>query len=152
VAGRRRVAGLSALASGQSRTRSPPFWRIILGAQNGYNKMLGVTYSKGFVPTKEDAMTTYIMLVNWTDQGIQKIKDSPRRFDVAKQALGDMGGAFKSIFLTMGEYDLIGVYEAPDDAVAARFTMQLGILGNVRTKTLKAFPETAYREIVKSLS
>jgi uncharacterized protein with GYD domain len=77
---------------------------------------------------------------------------SPRRFDVAKQTLGDMGGAFKSIFLTMGEYDLIGVYEAPDDAVAARFTMQLGMLGNVRTKTLKAFPETAYREIVKSLS
>jgi uncharacterized protein with GYD domain len=103
------------------------------------------------VRTKEDAMTTYIMLVNWTDQGIQAIKDSPRRFDVAKHALGDMGGEFKSIFLTMGEYDLIGVYEAPDDAVAARFTMQLGMLGNVRTKTLKAFPETAYREIVKSL-
>jgi uncharacterized protein with GYD domain len=97
-------------------------------------------------------MTTYVMLVNWTDQGIQKIKDSPRRFDVAKKVLGDMGGEFKSILLTMGEYDLIGVYEAPDDAVAARFTMQLGMLGNVRTKTLKAFPETAYREIVKSLS
>jgi len=71
---------------------------------------------------------------------------------MAKQALGEMGGQFKSIFLTMGEYDLIGVYEAPDDAVAARFTMQLGMLGNVRTKTLKAFPETAYREIVKSLN
>jgi len=96
-------------------------------------------------------MTIYVMLVNWTDQGIQKIKDSPRRLDVAKQALGDMGGQFKSIFLTMGEYDLIGIYEAPDDAVAARFTMQLGMLGNVRTKTLKAFPEIAYREIVRSL-
>jgi len=114
--------------------------------------MLGLTYSIAFVPTREDAMTTYIMLASWTDQGIQKIKDSPRRFDMAKQALGEMGGQFKSIFLTMGEYDLIGVYEAPDDAVAARFTMQLGMLGNVRTKTLKAFPETAYREIVKSLN
>ena len=70
--------------------------------------MLGLTYSIAFVPTREDAMTTYIMLASWTDQGIQKIKDSPRRFDMAKQALGEMGGQFKSIFLTMGEYDLIG--------------------------------------------
>jgi hypothetical protein len=56
-----------------------------------YNKMLGPTYSIAFVPTREDAMATYIMLVNWTDQGIQKIKDSPRRFDMAKQAPGDVG-------------------------------------------------------------
>ena len=55
--------------------------------------MLGATYSKGFVPTKEDAMTTYIMLVNWTDQGIQKIKDSPRRFDVAKGAPNSEAGS-----------------------------------------------------------
>jgi uncharacterized protein with GYD domain len=46
---------------------------------------------------------------------------------------------------------LVAVYEAPDDAVAARFTLQLGMLGNVRTRTLKAFPEAAYREIVASL-
>jgi uncharacterized protein with GYD domain len=53
--------------------------------------------------------------------------------------------------MTMGEYDLIVVYEAPDDAVATRFTLQLGMLGTVRTKTLKAFPEAAYREIIASL-
>jgi uncharacterized protein with GYD domain len=63
-----------------------------------------------------------------------------------------MGGEFKSFFLTMGEYDFIAVYDAPDDAIAARFTLQLGSLGNVRTKTLKAFPEAAYREIVTSLA
>ena len=53
--------------------------------------------------------------------------------------------------MTMGEFDLVGVYEAPDDAVAARFALQVGQLGNVRTRTLKAFPETAYREIINSL-
>jgi uncharacterized protein with GYD domain len=53
--------------------------------------------------------------------------------------------------MTMGDYDIVAVYEAPDDAIAARFTMMLGMLGNVRTTTLKAFPETAYREIVNSL-
>ncbi|MGA2638774.1 GYD domain-containing protein [Methylocella sp.] len=97
-------------------------------------------------------MSTYILLMNWTDQGIRQVKDSTKRLDAAKKALKDEGGEFKQVFLTMGRYDLIAVYEAPDDAVAARFTMQLGMLGNVSTQTLKAFPETAYRAIVASLA
>ncbi len=96
-------------------------------------------------------MTTYVLLVNWTEKGVQQVKESPRRLDAAKKALRDMGGDFKSVFLTMGDYDLIIVCEAPDDAVAARFVLQLGMLGNVRTRTLKAFPEAAYREIIASL-
>jgi len=96
-------------------------------------------------------MTTYVMLTNWTDQGMRQVKDSAKRFDSAKKALRDMGGEFKFFFMTMGDYDLVAVYEAPDDAVAARFTLILGMLGNVRTKTLKAFPEAAYREIINSL-
>ena len=96
-------------------------------------------------------MTTYVMLANWTDQGILKAKDSPRRLDAAKKLLKDMSGEFKHFFLTMGEYDLVAIYEAPDDAVAARFNLQLGMLGNIRTRTLKAFPEAAYREIINSL-
>jgi uncharacterized protein with GYD domain len=91
------------------------------------------------------------MLASWTDQGIKSVKDSPRRLDAARKLLKDMGGDFKSFFLTMGDVDMVGIYEAPDDAVAARFTMQVGQLGNVRTRTLKAFPEAAYREIVASL-
>ncbi len=96
-------------------------------------------------------MTTYVMLINWTDQGMRQVKDSAKRLDSAKKALRDMGGEFKLFFMTMGDYDLVAVYEAPDDAVAARFTLILGMLGNVRTKTLKAFPEAAYREIIHSL-
>jgi uncharacterized protein with GYD domain len=96
-------------------------------------------------------MATYIMLANWTDQGARQVKDSPKRVDAAKKALVDMGGEFKALYMTMGDYDLIVVYEAPDDAVAARFTLLLGMLGAVRTKTLKAFPEMAYREIINSL-
>jgi uncharacterized protein with GYD domain len=97
-------------------------------------------------------MTTYVMLANWTDQGIQKVTDSPRRLDTAKKALKDMGGEFKLFFLTMGDYDMVAIYEAPDDAVAARFNLQLGMLGNIRTRTLKAFTEAAYREVINSLS
>jgi uncharacterized protein with GYD domain len=96
-------------------------------------------------------MTTYVMLANWTEQGILKVKDSARRLDAAKKALKDMSGEFKSFYLTMGDYDIVAIFEAPDDAVAARFSLQLGMLGNVRTRTLKAFPEAAYREIINSL-
>jgi len=68
-----------------------------------------------------------------------KVKDSPRRPDAAKKALKEMDGEFKSFFLTMGDYDIVAISEAPDDAVAARFNLQLGMLGNIRTRTLKAF-------------
>ena len=94
---------------------------------------------------------SYIMLCNWTEQGARKASESPARLDTARQMLGSMGGEFKAFYMTMGRYDLIAVYDAPDDATAARFTLQLGMLGYVRTETLKAFPETAYRELIRSL-
>ncbi len=97
-------------------------------------------------------MTIYIMLANWTEQGAKNVRDSPRRLDAAKKALEEVGGRFQSFFMTMGDYDMIAVYEAPDDAVAARFTLQLAQQGFVKTRTLKAFPEAAYREIVASLA
>ncbi len=96
-------------------------------------------------------MPTYVMLANWTDQGVRNIDESPRRVDAARKNLEDMGGRFLSLFMTMGDYDLIITYDAPDDAVSARFTLLLGKLGNVRTRTLKAFPEEAYRQIINSL-
>jgi uncharacterized protein with GYD domain len=96
-------------------------------------------------------MTAYVLLVKWTDQGMRQVRDSPNRLDKAKATLRDMGGQFTSFYMTMGEYDVVATYEAPDDAVAARFTLMLGMLGNVRSTTLKAFPEKAYREIINSL-
>lgn len=96
-------------------------------------------------------MTTYVLLASLTDSGAKSVRDSPTRLDTAKRLLKEMGGEFQSFFLTMGDYDFVAVYQAPDDAVAARFTLQLGSLGNVRTKTLKAFPEAAYREIIATL-
>jgi len=96
-------------------------------------------------------VATYIMLANWTDQGIQSAKESPRRFDAAKQVLKDLGGEFKSFYLTMGDYDIIAVLEAPDDTAVAKFILQTGMLGNIRTRTLKAFPEDAYRQLLGSM-
>ena len=96
-------------------------------------------------------MTIYIMLANWTEQGAKNVRDSPRRLDSAKQLLEDMGGEMKSFYMTMGDYDMVAVFEAPDDVVAARFGLQMAQAGNIRTRTLKAFPEAAYREIIASL-
>jgi uncharacterized protein with GYD domain len=96
-------------------------------------------------------MPTYISLMNYTDKGIQAVRDSPRRLDAAKRMLEDMGGTFRQFFMTMGVHDLVLVYEAPDDAVSARFQLLLGAQGNVRTTTMKAFPEAAYREVIASL-
>ena len=97
-------------------------------------------------------MPSYVMLMRWTDQGVRTIGDLPKRIDSAKRLLADMGGQFHSLHMTMGEYDLIGIYDAPDDAVAVRFTLMIEKLGHTRTTSLKAFPEQALREIVKSIS
>jgi uncharacterized protein with GYD domain len=96
-------------------------------------------------------MTTYVALVNWTDQGSRDVAGSPKRLDAARKQLESMGGRVHSVYMTMGEYDLVLIYDAPDDAIAARLSLMLGRQGNVRTKTMKAFPEAAYREIVTSL-
>jgi uncharacterized protein with GYD domain len=96
-------------------------------------------------------MPTYVMLANWTDQGLKAIGDGPKRLDAAKKTLQEMGGHFHALYMTMGEFDLVGVYDAPDDAVAARYILLLSQLGNVRTRSMKAFPEEAYRQIVNSI-
>jgi uncharacterized protein with GYD domain len=96
-------------------------------------------------------MTTYILMLNWTEQGVKNLRDSPKRLDAAKKSLEAMGGSFKDFYLTMGEFDIVAVCEAPDDAVFARFMLTLGMTGNLKTRTLKAFPEQAYRELISSL-
>ena len=96
-------------------------------------------------------MPTYIALGDWTDQGARAVRDSPRRLDEARRQLEEMGGRFVAFWMTLGEHDVVLVYETPDDAVAARFMLVLNGLGAVRTRTPKAFPEAAYRQIVASL-
>jgi uncharacterized protein with GYD domain len=96
-------------------------------------------------------MSNYVMLANWTEQGMRGIEDSPRRIDAARKALEEMGGRFLSVYMTMGQYDMVITYDAPDDAVAARLSLMLGKLGNVKTVSMKAFPEEAYRQIIHTL-
>ncbi len=96
-------------------------------------------------------MPTYVSLINYTDQGVRNIKDSPKRLDAAKKLIKDMGGELKAVYLTMGAYDLVTVAEAPNDETVAKFVLTLAAAGNVRTVTMKAFPETEYRKLVSTL-
>ena len=96
-------------------------------------------------------MSTYFMLLNWTEQGIKNIKDSPKRVDAAKKAIKDMGGEVKSFYMLQGSYDAVLILEMPNDEALAKFLLKIGSLGNVRTSTLRAYTETEYRNIIGEL-
>jgi uncharacterized protein with GYD domain len=96
-------------------------------------------------------MPTYIALLNWTQQGVAKVKDSPNRLDAGREAFKKLGVEIKDTYLTMGRYDLVCVIEGPDDEAVARALLALGSQGNVQTETLKAWKEDDFRKIVGSL-
>ena len=96
-------------------------------------------------------MPTYISLANWTDQGVRNVKDGPKRLDVAKKMIKDIGGELKAFYMTMGGYDLVTIVEAPNDEAVAKLLLTIGGLGNIRTTTLRAFTEAETRKIIASL-
>ena len=96
-------------------------------------------------------MSTYFILLNWTEQGIKNIKDSPKRVDAAKKAVKDIGGELKSFYMLQGSYDAVLILEMPNDGVLAKFLLKVCSLGNVRTTTPRAYPETEYRKIIEGL-
>lgn len=93
----------------------------------------------------------YIILFRFTDQGIRNVKDTRRRVDAARSEAEKIGGKFK-VYWTFGEYDTIGILEAPNDEAAMQFNLKLGSLGNVRTNTLRAFTEEEIKKVVNRLS
>ena len=96
-------------------------------------------------------MATYISLVNWTDQGIRSLKDSPGRVDGARKLAKKYGCEMGDFFMTIGPYDMVVMIEAPDDEAAAKFSLALASGGNIRTTTMKAFKEDAYRKIISGV-
>ncbi len=97
-------------------------------------------------------MATYITLINWTQEGITKVKDSPKRLDAARKAFKSAGGEIKAFYLVLGQYDAVVLSEAPNDEAAARIALSLGTRGAVRTQTFRAFTEKEYRKLIGSLS
>lgn len=96
-------------------------------------------------------MATYIILLQYTQQGIENMKESPSRLDAAKKAFNAFGAELKAFYLVNGQYDAVVVAEAPDDETATKVALAISTLGNVRTETLRAYTESEYREIIASL-
>ncbi len=96
-------------------------------------------------------MNTYVVLLRYTHQGVQNIKDSPARLDAAKKTFASMGANLKEWYLLFGQYDAMVIAEAPDDETVAKLLLGIGSLGNVRTECLRAFNEGEYRKIVAAV-
>jgi len=96
-------------------------------------------------------MPTYMTLINYTQKGVENMKDSPNRLDAAKELFKSMGGELKSFYLAMGKYDAVVIAEGPDDETAIKLAMTIGAAGAIRTETLRVFTEDEYRKIISEL-
>jgi uncharacterized protein with GYD domain len=93
-------------------------------------------------------MVTYVVLANFTDQGIRKAKESPKRAEAFRQLAKTLGVTVRDIFWTQGRYDIVTIVEAPDESSAMSLNLSLGALGNVRTESLRAFSAADMTTIV----
>jgi uncharacterized protein with GYD domain len=96
-------------------------------------------------------MQRYIVLINYTDKGMKKIKDLPKRIQAARRNVEKAGGKFVDWNLTMGKYDSIAIIELPDDHAVAGTLLGAGKAGYIETTTLKAFPENQLGKIVTQI-
>jgi uncharacterized protein with GYD domain len=84
-------------------------------------------------------MQTYIFLVRFTEQGMRNIKDTINRADAFKKMATKAGVTIKVLCWTIGRYDVIAVFEAPDDESATALSFSVSSLGSVRTEILRGF-------------
>jgi uncharacterized protein with GYD domain len=96
-------------------------------------------------------MNTYVVLVNFTDQGIRNAKDSVKRMEAFKEMAKKFGVTVREFFWTYGRYDMVAINEAPDEASGMALNMSLCALGNVRTQTLHAFSADEMKPIIAKM-
>jgi uncharacterized protein with GYD domain len=97
-------------------------------------------------------MATYVTLFNFTEQGLRNIKDTVKRAEAAKKAGSENGINLKEIVWTQGQYDLIAILEARDEAAASAFLLNLLKAGNLRAQTLRAFTATEMEKILEKVA
>ena len=96
-------------------------------------------------------MPTYISLCRWTQQGAQKIKESPKRLDAAKKAFAEEGAKLLNFYMVTGSHDFVIISEAPSDEVMAKTMLSAMAQGSITSQTSRAFTEAEYRKILKSI-
>jgi uncharacterized protein with GYD domain len=93
-------------------------------------------------------MPIYVGLGNWTDQGTKDFRGAVQRGNSFREAVEQAGGRVRELVWTMGEYDFVTVVEAPDDETAATLVLRVAAVGNVRTKTMRAFDADQMSDII----
>jgi uncharacterized protein with GYD domain len=93
-------------------------------------------------------MPSYIGLIQFADQGIRNVKDTVKRGDAAMAKAEKMGMRVVEEFWTMGAYDAVVVFDAPDDETMSAFMLKIGSLGNVKSHTMRAFRRNEMQEIL----
>jgi uncharacterized protein with GYD domain len=96
-------------------------------------------------------MPTFVCTLNWTDQGIRTVKDSPKRAKAARELASKVGVEIKQVYLTSGESDLLLFIDSPNGDNVAKFALSLSAQGNVRTRTARAWSETEYAKLIETL-
>ncbi len=96
-------------------------------------------------------MPTYAILADYTDQGIRTVKEAPQRLTAAKNLAKSFNGRVRQFYLAMGAHDMVVIAEFPGDDTVAQFVLAVGSLGNVRTSTLRLFPEAEFKQLIKAL-
>ena len=94
-------------------------------------------------------MTTYVSLINWTEQGIRNFRDCTQRAEDFTKLVEGSGGTVLELLWTVGEYDIVCVTEFPDDETGVATLLQVGAAGNVRSNTLRAFNADEMRGIIR---
>jgi len=96
-------------------------------------------------------MPSYVLLIKWTQKGIETLKDSPQRVELARNNLKSVGGNLNEIYFVFGKYDMVGIAEAPSDEALAKAVLTIGSRGTASIQTLKAFSEAEGLAIIKGL-
>jgi uncharacterized protein with GYD domain len=96
-------------------------------------------------------MPTYIILMNWTDQGARTDRETVHRREQADALAEKHGARIEQVYWTMGQYDVVGMLEAPDDESASAFVLELTSAGNLRTSTLRAYDHDQMQAIIQRL-
>jgi uncharacterized protein with GYD domain len=95
-------------------------------------------------------MATFISLLNFTDQGIRNVKDSPDRYDAFRGVAEPLGVKVLSAWWTVGHYDLVVALEGEEAAVTS-LLLKMGSLGNVRSQTLRGYSQQEMRGLIAKM-
>jgi uncharacterized protein with GYD domain len=138
--------------SAVGRHKLPKTPLAFLAARIAFSRLrLASATAHQFAQPQEDSMPMFIMSLGWTDQGIRAVKDAPKRSQAARNLAKKVGVDIKELYLTSGDSDLLLIVDTPNGDNVAKFALALGALGNVRSRTARAWPEAEFQKLISVL-